>query len=60
LGNSSTKFTGLPVAPTDSIFAVIAEETGLIGTGFVILAYVAILWRGLEIAGAPRINSALC
>ena len=50
IGHSSTKFTGLPVAPTDSIFAVIAEETGLIGTGFVILAYVVFLWRGLAIA----------
>ena len=33
IGHGSTKFTGLPVAPTDSIFAVIAEETGLIGVG---------------------------
>jgi cell division protein FtsW len=50
IGHSSTKFTGLPVAPTDSIFAVIAEETGLIGAGFVILAYLVFLWRGLAIA----------
>ena len=50
IGHSSTKFTGLPVAPTDSIFAVIAEETGLIGAGMVILAYMILLWRGLRIA----------
>jgi len=50
IGHSSTKFTGLPVAPTDSIFAVIAEETGLIGAGLVILAYMIILWRGIDIA----------
>ena len=50
IGHSTTKFTGLPVAPTDSIFAVIAEETGLVGTGIVILAYLIFLWRGLEIA----------
>lgn len=50
IGHSSTKFTGLPVAPTDSIFAVIAEETGLIGAGVIILAYIVILWRGIEIA----------
>jgi cell division protein FtsW len=50
IGHSSTKFTGLPVAPTDSIFAVIAEETGLVGAGLVILAYLIVLWRGIEIA----------
>lgn len=50
IGLGSTKFTGLPVAPTDSIFAVIAEETGLVGSGLVILAYLVILWRGLRIA----------
>ena len=31
IGHGSTKFTGLPVAWTDSIFAVIAEETGILG-----------------------------
>lgn len=50
IGLGSTKFTGLPVAPTDSIFAVIAEETGLVGSGLTILAYLVILWRGLKIA----------
>lgn len=50
IGHGSTKFTGLPVAPTDSIFAVIAEELGLLGAAFVILAYIVILWRGLMIA----------
>jgi cell division protein FtsW len=50
IGHSSTKFTGLPVAPTDSIFAVIAEETGLLGSGLMIAAYLVILWRGIEIA----------
>jgi cell division protein FtsW len=50
IGRGSTKFTGLPVAPTDSIFAVIAEETGLFGTLMVILAFLILLWRGLDIA----------
>lgn len=50
IGHGSTKFTGLPVAHTDSIFAVIAEETGLIGSAIVIAAYLVILWRGLSIA----------
>ncbi len=50
IGRATTKFTGLPVAPTDSIFAVIMEETGLIGAIFVIGLYIVILWRGLYIA----------
>jgi cell division protein FtsW len=50
IGRATTKFTGLPVAPTDSIFAVIMEETGLLGALFVIGLYVLILWRGLYIA----------
>lgn len=50
IGQSVTKLTGLPVPPTDSIFAVIAEEFGLIGASFLILLYAIIIWRGLVIA----------
>jgi cell division protein FtsW len=50
IGRSTTKFIGLPVAPTDSIFAVIAEETGLLGAFGVLLLYGVFLWRGLVIA----------
>jgi cell division protein FtsW len=50
IGRANTKFTGLPVAPTDSIFAVIAEETGIVGASMVILLFVIFLWRGLTIA----------
>lgn len=50
IGLGSTKFTGLPVAHTDSIFAVIAEELGLLGAGMVILAFVVLLWRGMRIS----------
>ena len=50
LGQAGTKLTGLPVPPTDSIFAVIGEELGLIGAAFLILLYGILLWRGLVIA----------
>jgi cell division protein FtsW len=50
IGRATTKFTGLPVAPTDSIFAVIAEETGLMGSILVVGLFLIILWRGLYIA----------
>jgi cell division protein FtsW len=47
---SNTKLTGLPVPPTDSIFAVIAEETGIFGTSILILLYCILIWRGVRIA----------
>ena len=54
IGRSTTKFIGLPVAPTDSIFAVIAEETGLLGAFAILALYVAFLWRGLTIANRAK------
>ena len=50
IGRANTKFTGLPVAPTDSIFAVIAEETGIFGACVTIFLFIYFLWRGLTIA----------
>lgn len=50
IGQASTKFIGLPVPATDSIFAVIAEETGLLGAIFLVSLYLALLWRGLTVA----------
>jgi cell division protein FtsW len=50
IGNSETKLTGLPVPPTDSIFAVIGEETGVFGATVMVVLYTVILWRGLGIA----------
>lgn len=50
IGKGTTKFTGLPVPWTDSIFAVIAEETGLLGAALVVFLYLFFLWRGLLIA----------
>jgi cell division protein FtsW len=50
IGRSETKLLGLPVPPTDSIFAVIAEELGLIGSITLIGLYAALVWRGMVIA----------
>ena len=50
IGKSVTKLTGLPVPPTDSIFAVVAEEFGIIGSIALILLYAVVVWRGLVIA----------
>lgn len=56
IGRSTTKFIGLPVATTDSIFAVITEETGLLGAFVVIALFVILLWRGLTIANRAPDN----
>ena len=50
IGNAQTKLTGLPVPPTDSVFAVVGEETGIFGAVIVIGLYLVILWRGLSIS----------
>jgi len=50
IGRANTKLTGLPVPPTDSIFAVIAEELGLVGAAGTVLLYLLFVWRGLRIA----------
>ncbi len=50
IGKSQSKLTGLPVPPTDSVFAVVAEELGLFGAVLLIGLYSALVWRGLVIA----------
>ena len=50
IGKADTKLTGLPVPPTDSIFAVVGEETGVIGASGLVVLYSLLLWRGLVIA----------
>lgn len=50
LGQSKQKFSYLPSAYSDFIFAIIGEELGLIGCIFVVLLFIALVWRGLRIA----------
>ena len=50
IGNAQTKLTGLPVPPTDSVFAVVGEETGVFGAIILMSLYAVLLWRGLGIA----------
>jgi cell division protein FtsW len=47
---SIQKMFYLPEAKNDYIFAVIAEEQGLIGATVVLLCFVVIIWRGLLVA----------
>jgi cell division protein FtsW len=50
LGHSVQKIFYLPEAHTDMIFAVIAEELGLVGSLGIVAAYVAFAYAGLRIA----------
>lgn len=50
LGQSIQKFNYLPEPQGDSIFAVIGEELGFIGTTILIFLYIAFILRGYRIA----------
>jgi len=50
IGKSLSKVTGLPVPPTDSVFAVVVEELGWFGAAILISLYAFLVWRGLVIA----------
>jgi cell division protein FtsW len=50
LGSSIQKLFYLPEAHTDFVFAVLAEELGLVGVCGVIGLFVALVWRAFQIA----------
>jgi cell division protein FtsW len=50
LGNGRQKFGFLPAPHTDSIFAVIGEELGVVGAVVVVMLYVALAIRGFQMA----------
>jgi len=56
LGAGVSKHYYLPEAHTDFIFAVIAEELGLIGVFLVVAAYAWITWRAFKIGRDARLH----
>lgn len=50
LGQSRQKYEYLPAVTTDSIFAVIAEELGFVGSVAILLLFLFLVWRGFRIA----------
>ncbi|MCX5751449.1 MAG: putative lipid II flippase FtsW [Candidatus Saganbacteria bacterium] len=50
LGQSKQKFFYLPQQTTDFIFAILCEETGLIGATIVVLLFLGFVLRALKIA----------
>jgi cell division protein FtsW len=54
LGQGIQKINFLPEAHTDMIFAVVAEELGLVGSTVVVAAFGAFAWAGFRVALACR------
>lgn len=50
LGQGWQKFQALPAPHTDSIFAVIGEELGILGAALVVLLFIVFVVRGFQIA----------
>ncbi len=50
IGDATLKMEGLPLSATDSIFAVLVEELGLLGVIALISLYGVLVWRGMKIA----------
>ncbi len=53
-GMGTQKFGFLPPTISDSIFAIFSEETGFIGSVFLIFLFLIFLWRGFKIAKVAR------
>ena len=54
IGNSLQKYAYLPENVTDSIFPIIAEEIGFIGSTILILLFLTVVWRGFFIASRAK------
>ncbi|ULQ47103.1 putative lipid II flippase FtsW [Flagellatimonas centrodinii] len=54
LGNSVQKLLYLPEMHTDFIFAILAEEFGLIGVTALLALFAVVVWRGFAIARAAE------
>ncbi|MBN2401931.1 MAG: putative lipid II flippase FtsW [Spirochaetes bacterium] len=54
LGFGTQKIKRLPEPHTDFIFAVIAEESGYLGTALILILYCVLFWRGMIISLSAR------
>ncbi len=60
LGQSRQKYLNIPEPQNDFIFAILAEEFGLLGAILVCLMFVFLIWRGVKIAlSAPDLFGTL-
>jgi cell division protein FtsW len=56
LGNSVQKLLYLPEMHTDFIFAILAEELGLLGIAVLLALFMVVLWRGFAIGRAAELD----
>jgi len=56
LGNSVQKLLYLPEMHTDFIFAILAEEMGLIGIAVLLALFMVVLWRGFAIGRIAEVE----
>jgi len=60
IGNSNQKYLFLPDAHTDFVFAIAAEEMGLLGLLGILALFFVFVWRGLKVArNAPTVFSSV-
>jgi cell division protein FtsW len=59
LGNSVQKLLYLPEMHTDFIFAILAEELGLVGIAALIALFGMIVWRGFAIGRVAEVHGRL-
>lgn len=57
VGRSKQKFSYIPEASTDSIFAIVAEELGFIGSFLIIILFLAYLQTGYKIMIKQKVKS---
>lgn len=50
LGEGKQKLFFLPEAHTDFIFAILAEELGLVGVTLLLVSFAVVVWRGMRLA----------
>jgi cell division protein FtsW len=50
LGTSTQKLGYLPMPFTDTVFSILGEELGLMGTAACLILFAVVIWRGLRIA----------
>ncbi len=56
LGMSQQKFGFLPASMTDSMFAIVAKETGFLGCFVLIVIFLTFFWRGFKIGKNTQDN----
>ncbi len=54
LMDGKQKLFYLPEAHTDFIYAVVGEELGLVGCGALVILFLVILWRGLQLTRSTQ------